>query len=85
MPSYIITQPCLYATEDGSVVQHRKTGAVVELPAQVAAELGAAVQPLDAVLAEVPVPVAEPVDPTEPPRNRGKRRAADLGEVVDGG
>jgi hypothetical protein len=63
MPSYLVVEPCVYTNADGSVTQWRAAGAVVELPADVAAEVGAALQQL----ATSPVKVAAP---------RGKRRAA---------
>lgn len=70
MPAYLVLEPVTYTNADGSVTQWREAGHVVELSAEVAAEVGAALKLVD----EAAFEVEDAETPARTARPRGKRR-----------
>lgn len=85
MSEYLIVKLCSYVNADGSVTQQRQPGSIVELPDNVAAELGDAVEKLGATPApktaepeqpttDEPAPEQAKEEPQERPRASSRRR-----------
>lgn len=73
MSRYWITRPCSYAQNGKAVVYTNVPNLPVELSKEVADQLGTAVRPVD----ENPQAVVEPIVELDPPKPRGRPKAAD--------
>lgn len=84
MSKFLVVEPCTTNNPDGSVTEHRESGAVVELSDEVAAELGSAVQRVEEAEATEEQP-AEESSPARGVRGRGRRPSSDepAGNVVN--
>jgi hypothetical protein len=74
MPQYLVKEPCMYVTADGLVSHHRDPGAVIDVPEDVAAKLGDAVQPLvTGAVPDVAAPEQFPAVTAAPDEARPRR------------